>query len=234
MIPRKTLLQLFTSSLCIATLTLNTRCILSYIVGSRLCFFTLATVTKPLIAALAGLPTLLLYSILHYITHAPYPLALSGRTLAFYVPGIFAGLYWRNNHWLIRYAVSLCCIIAFLLHPQGNGAAPYCLFWIIPILAAQATQHNSLLLALGSSFTAHAVGSVIWIYATGMSSAQWLALIPLVLVERCFIALILSTVYELATNSYRLLRLGFMKKRPAVALLPRVEADLHIRKIHFT
>jgi len=44
------------------------------------------------------------------------------------------------------------------------------------------------LVALSSSFIAHAVGSVIWLYSLSMPAEKWIALIPIVAVERFIFA----------------------------------------------
>jgi hypothetical protein len=42
--------------------------------------------------------------------------------------------------------------------------------------------------SLASTFIAHAVGSVIWVYANPMTPQMWTGLIPVVFVERMVIA----------------------------------------------
>ena len=64
----------------------------------------------------------------------------------------------------------------------------YAALWIIPVLAAFFHRDNLWITALGNTFTAHAVGSVIWLYTIPMSAVAWYALIPQVLVERILFA----------------------------------------------
>ncbi len=59
---------------------------------------------------------------------------------------------------------------------------------------------NLFLNSLGATFTAHAVGSVIYLYAFGLTPAIWLALIPVVFLERGFFAVGIFASY-LAMNT---------------------------------
>ena len=50
--------------------------------------------------------------------------------------------------------------------------------------------------ALGATFTAHAVGSVIWLYTMPMAQEAWLALIPQVAIERLTFAAGIVVAYH--------------------------------------
>ncbi len=75
------------------------------------------------------------------------------------------------------------CIILFLLNPIGRQAWLYPLIWLIPFVATFGKK-RLILNSLGATFTAHAVGSTIFLYAFGLTPAIWLALIPVVFIER--------------------------------------------------
>lgn len=77
---------------------------------------------------------------------------------------------------------------AFIVHPVGGAAWAYSLYWLIPVALYMIRKESLFLTALGSTFTAHAVGSVIWIYANPMTPQTWLALIPVVFIERLVFA----------------------------------------------
>jgi hypothetical protein len=98
---------------------------------------------------------------------------------------------------LLHIALPLTCIILFITNPAGKQAAPYASYWLIPIalwtlrilnLTPTNTWFATSLNALQSTFIAHAVGSIIWLYVVPMSANQWLALIPVVAIERLLIA----------------------------------------------
>ena len=75
-------------------------------------------------------------------------------------------------------------MVAFIAHPVGAQAWVYSLYWLIPVVLYFLRKESLFLTALGSTFTAHAVGSVIWIYANPMTPQAWLVLIPVVFIER--------------------------------------------------
>lgn len=77
---------------------------------------------------------------------------------------------------------------AFMAHPVGAQAWVYSVYWLIPVLLYVIRKKSLFLEALGSTFIAHAVGSVIWIYADPITPHAWLALIPVVFIERLIFA----------------------------------------------
>jgi hypothetical protein len=64
-------------------------------------------------------------------------------------------------------------------------------------------QKNIFFTSLGSTFTAHAVGSVIWLYTIPMTAGMWLALIPIVALERLCFATGMVTVVGVVTAAQR-------------------------------
>ena len=84
------------------------------------------------------------------------------------------------------------CIVLFNLHPVGSLAMAYSLYWIIPMACYLALHYgfNRILCAsLGSTFIAHATGSIMWLYLQQTTPDYWLTLIPLVAAERIVFAL---------------------------------------------
>lgn len=79
--------------------------------------------------------------------------------------------------------IPLLCIILFIAHPQGRIAWYYSLYWLIPIIAVF-KKDRLIFNALGATFTAHAVGSIIFLYAFNLPAAVWISLIPIVAIER--------------------------------------------------
>lgn len=87
--------------------------------------------------------------------------------------------------------LPIVCIVLFVLHPVGSGAFVYSLYWLIPITVFFIRfffKHSAFLVALSSTFLAHAVGSVMWLYLVPVPPERWIALIPVVAVERLCIA----------------------------------------------
>lgn len=115
--------------------------------------------------------------------------ALFKLPLFFGLPTLCALIYWSHDSKVIRVGIAVLCMVLFIAHPVGLHAASYTLFWLIPMMIAFLPQHM-LLTAFGSTFTAHAVGSVMHLYLLNSLSADaWLALVPLVLIERTMLAL---------------------------------------------
>jgi len=96
-------------------------------------------------------------------------------------------------------AVPLLCMPLFWLHPEGMQAWFYALFWLIP-LAASFYKGNILLRSLGATFSAHAVGSVAYLYAFNIPAIEWTALMFITPVERLLFAAGI-TVFYYAVNT---------------------------------
>jgi len=88
----------------------------------------------------------------------------------------------------------------FLIHPIGAAASAYTLFWLIPIAFYYISHKNIFFESLGSTYTAHAVGSVIWLYTVDMTPTAWLALIPLVFIERTLFAIGMTAAHGMISR----------------------------------
>lgn len=95
--------------------------------------------------------------------------------------------------------VPILAIIMFNLHPEGRGAWFYSLYWLIPLVALF-VKKSLFFNSLGSTFTAHAVGSVAFLYAFNLPSEIWIALIPIVFMERMLFTAG-TAIFYLALNS---------------------------------
>lgn len=119
--------------------------------------------------------------------------------LTWHLPTIASSLYWATNSRVIRLFVPLFCIGLFIMHPIGLAAMEYSLFWFIPVIVYFMRTQNLFANALACTFIAHGVGSVVWLYTIPMASEQWLALIPMVLVERLLFAVGMVIVCKAVT-----------------------------------
>jgi hypothetical protein len=86
-------------------------------------------------------------------------------------------------------AVPVIAMIGFWAHPEGLKAWYYALYWLIPIAMYFLRDNFIFARALGTTFIAHAVGSVLWIWVFNMKAAIWISLIPVVWKERGLMAL---------------------------------------------
>jgi len=103
-------------------------------------------------------------------------------TVMRFLPVIIAAAYFglKTKKTAIIFPI---CILLFLLNPIGRQAWVYSLIWLIPFMASFGKK-RLILNSLGATFTAHAVGSVIFLYSFGLTSAIWISLIPVVFIER--------------------------------------------------
>lgn len=111
-------------------------------------------------------------------------------------PMLFAALYFAKygKGKLVQATVPLACMALFILNPIGAQAWYYSLYWLIPLIALLLPEHL-FLRSLGSTFTAHAIGGIIWLYFIPTTPAFWLALIPIVAFERFLFAAGISASY---------------------------------------
>lgn len=103
-----------------------------------------------------------------------------------------------TGRWIL--AVPLLSILAFVLHPIGRTVWFYSLFWFIPFAVWPIRKRFLFARALGSTFTAHAAGGAIWIWAFNLPASVWQSLIPIVILERSIFTLGICASYILMNN----------------------------------
>lgn len=161
---------------------------MSFILGSHAAFFTAAAIVMPLSGAFAGIAGSCAAFGLGVMIRGLLTGSMPLYFLAYHIPGLCASLYWATSSKILRIAPALLCMILFLIHPVGFGAAWYSLFWLIPIILTFRKSSGLFATALASTFTAHAVGTLIWLYTLPMAPHDFIALVPVVLVERLLFA----------------------------------------------
>ncbi len=175
----------------------------SFVVGSAAAFFS----ATPLLQPLAGVWGGILGSGMVFCASAALRMFIGGWSpfilLAYHVPGLFASLALASRHWALHLVVPSLCMLLFIAHPVGMGAFPYAFYWFIPMILYTVRKEIFFLHALSSTFIAHGVGSVVWIWARPMTSGAWLALIPVVFVERFIFALGMTLIYVMVTSVQR-------------------------------
>ena len=159
----------------------------SFIVGSWHMFFSAINCVGPLSGSFLGVSgSWMVYGLRTMVRLGT--VGLTGTQLLTGLPTLCASLYLGSTHWSVRCALPIVCMIFFWIHPVGFAAGFYALYWLIPVAVFSSKSNNFFFNALGSTFVAHAVGSVIWLYTVPMAPAIWLALIPAVAVERLLFA----------------------------------------------
>jgi hypothetical protein len=169
-------------SFCLATLVAFIP--FNYIVGSKFAWFSCATFAIPALGSQCSL----LYVIFYIFTKALCGYKLSLLFLLRKLPLVFATLVLQRRHVMTSVVVPILAMILFCAHPVGSQVFYYSWYWFIPMILYWFIQDSFVARALSASFVAHAVGSVVWLYAGTISAQTWHALIPLVVVERLLIA----------------------------------------------
>ena len=151
--------------------------------------FTLFDFFGPIAGAFLG-PLLGVFSVLivelvnvvvkHTPLTTPAIIRLFPMLFAVYYFGVFSK---KKTQEIYILAVPVLAILLFIIHPIGRTVWYFSLFWIIPIFS-YFKKDNLLILSLGSTFTAHAVGGAAWIWALNLPASVWNGLIPVVIAER--------------------------------------------------
>lgn len=135
-------------------------------------------------------------------------------------PVLFSVLYFaKKSRWMLL--VPAIAMIAFWIHPEGRIAWYYALYWLIPIVAYFFHEKSTLLRALGTTFTAHAVGGALWIWGLNMKAELWIGLIPIVWKERIIMAFGITVSYIAFNYLFSLLEKKYKITLPFVKLNPK-------------
>ena len=156
----------------------------NYIVGSRAALFSYSSMA---IQAL-GFQHSLLYVILYIFTKSLFSFSVLYLFILHRLPLVVATIALKTRTIQLFVVVPLCAMMLFCVHPIGTQAFYYSWYWFIPMIIYFFVQDTIYSRALAASFLAHAVGSVVWLYAGNIPAEIWIALIPLVAVERLIIA----------------------------------------------
>lgn len=165
-------------------------------VGSWATFFSAVSTISPLSGYFGGavggifyLAFRLMWRLFFGVTHV----GMSWLINIF--PGWCSTMFWSFPRAVGSVFVPFVSICLFIMHPVGGQAFVYALLWLIPI-ALYASRYTSMHIenafftqALCSTFVAHAVGSVMWLYGMpAMKPEVWILLTPIALAERFFFA----------------------------------------------
>ena len=133
-------------------------------------------------------------------------------TIIRFFPMLFAAWYFGRKskfNWL----VPLVAIVVFVAHPIGRTVPYFAAFWFIPIAMYPLRDRSLLARALGTTFSAHAVGGALWIWVFALPKAVWVSLIPVVAMERALFAIGITVMYVVLNNV-----LAFLVKKRVVKL----------------
>lgn len=197
-----------------AVRTLNYRAIIGTVllfVTSIFKGFWLMGTYKPLMGALglvapvvslfdggASLVLLVMYKLI-----LKFFMGISVISITWYMPTVFATWYLHSSSRLLIAAVCASAMALFVIHPVGYQVPLYSLFWTVPVICLFMKDKHIFWSMLGSSFIAHAIGSVLWIYQVPTTPAYFYHLTPVVCLERLCIALAMTMFYNAIVHVYK-------------------------------
>jgi hypothetical protein len=174
----------------------------SYIFGSKQLFFSGINCTGPLLGHYKGLGAFILLVLRKRLFSTQKVLNLAYTSggglfnpLIYHIPTFIASAYWFSSNKFIRLVLPVICMVIFILHPIGYEAFVYSWFWFIPLVVHFLPYRTPFLEALGTTFLAHAIGTVLTLYVRPMPAEYWIALIPVVVVERLLFASGMTLIY---------------------------------------
>jgi len=172
----------------------------SFIWGSYASFFSLSHCMNPVIGKRGGGSLGLIYyslrTLIVFITKGAWSLYSFTHHFSTLFGVLYASAIYdtspSSQAILKRYALAascLGCMLLFTIHPIGLQAWPYACLWILPLANALIVHNNMFINALASTFAAHAIGSVLWLYTlNSLTPAMWISLIPIACLERMVFA----------------------------------------------
>lgn len=151
-----------------------------------------------ILGPIGGVATILTVSISNFILKGQ---ALELPVIVSFFTMSLAAIYFGTKNKAIA-LVGPIAMVLFWLHPQGSIAWFYPFYWLIPVIA-MFYRSNLFARSLGSTFTAHALGSVAYLYAFNIPADVWFTLIPIVAFERLLFAAGISASFVLVTTALK-------------------------------
>lgn len=190
------------------------------IIGSSL-KFSLFDFYGPIAGAFIGsIWGLVTVGVMQVINWAWHGFVTDAGTIIRLFPVLFSVLYFvRKSKWMLL--VPAIAMIAFWAHPEGRLAWYYALYWLIPIATYFFHEKSLLLRALGTTFTAHCVGSTLFLYFLNLKASVWISLIPVVWKERIIMAFGITITYIAFNYLFSLLEKKYHVSLPFVKLNPK-------------
>lgn len=188
---------------------------MAQVVGSKVKFTVydaFAPIAGAFIGSIPGVIAVFLMQFFNFLTHGAK--IVDAGTIIRFFPTLFAALYFAKKG-KFNLIVPVIAIAAFIIHPIGRTVWYFALYWTIPIVAYFFRDRFLLARALGSTFTAHAVGGALWIWTFSLPAPVWISLIPVVAAERLLFTLGIVASFILVNNllclaeKKRIVKFGF-------------------------
>lgn len=201
----------------------------THIIGSKQTFTAfdfIAPITGGFLGSWFGALAVGIVELINFFTKH---MTLDTTTFIRFWPMLLAAVYFGSKIKWLNIIVPATCIILFLANPIGRTVWYYPLtFWLIPIVAAFFKNRLSVN-AIGSTMTAHAVGSTLFLYAFALPASVWKSLMAVVPFERLTFAVGIIVSYLVINNVLDYL----VKKLHAKNLQPLVNPKLLFNKSIF-
>lgn len=149
------------------------------------------------IGTVPGVVAVFFMQLFNFLVHGAN--VLDTGTIIRFFPSLFAVAYFSRKSKL-GIIVPLLAIVAFIANPIGRSVWYFSLYWLIPIVCHALRERFLLARALGATFTAHAVGGSLWIWAFALPKTVWASLIPVVAMERALFTVGIVVAYLTVTN----------------------------------
>ncbi len=178
---------------------------LSCIEGTKFAFFSLSSCIAPISGFFLGtMGNSLIFSMRTLITLSLKGLGIA--SLCAHMPTLGGTLYLTTQWRVIRMGIPLLCILLFIAHPVGRVIWFYPVYWLPPVLMGYTVPRSIFLRSLASTLTAHAIGSVIWLYSHSTDAFFWHTLFSIVWIERLIIALCMTGAYYSLVWAHKLFK----------------------------
>lgn len=155
-------------------------------------FFSAINIVAPVAGIFAGISNLSFFIIgracIETLLFGTNPLL----STVYHSSHLFASAYWLTRWQWTKMVMPLVAMAVFCLHTQGSIG--YALLWCIPLACVYIK--GDFAKALGATFTAHAFGSVLFLFTHDVT-LNWVALIPVALTERFIFASGIFICYKL-------------------------------------
>jgi hypothetical protein len=173
---------------------------LTHLVGSQArftLFDSFAPIAGGFLGSFPGAISVLLMQFFNFLIHGAK--VLDAGTIIRFLPMMFATIYFGKRT-KINLFIPIIAIIVFNLNPIGRSVWYFSLYWLIPVVCYFFQERFLFAKSLGATFTAHSVGGALWIYFFHLPKLAWIALIPVVAIERFSFAVGISVSYLVFNN----------------------------------
>lgn len=181
------------------------------VIGSKVNFTVydaLAPQAGAFIGTIPGMLAVFVAQAINFLMHGAQ-FEDAGAFIRFW-PMLFAVAYFAKKSKLNVIIPSLA-IVAFLINPIGRQVWYFTFFWTIPIIAYFFRERFLFARSLGATFSAHAVGSALWLWTFNLPVAVWISLVPVVFMERFLFAAGISFSYVLTNNLFHVIETKAIK-----------------------